>query len=345
MLSRAPLLVLAVLVPLAASGSAAAQSAFSGSAAVPRVMRISVENRESHVQVRMLKLFVERVKDSTAGAVSVELHSGARLFRDADVVSALAMGKIEMAVPGIWQLDRFSPDFAALMLPSAYGLPETDLARAVDGPFGLFLSRSLQDALPVHVLGRWMELGSAHAFFVGKNVKDFRGLRVRVPGGAANEERVRVFGAFPVSIPWPDLPSFMARGGVDAVVSSYETILSAGLQEKGIGAVLEESQDVGYYVPILSRRFWEGLDDASRSAIAEAWEATADQAREEARAAQAHARNELRSAGVRVVAAPAAERLARRDALLAAEAEIAARVHASSEAIGLLRRSLGAGAR
>lgn len=304
-----------------------------------RVLRISVENRDTHFQVRMVRHFSRLAETAAGGAVSIEVYDGAALFRDADVVPALVQGKVEMAVPGIWQLDRFVPDFACLMLPSVFGRTEKELGRVVDSDLGSYLSRSLEKALPVFVLGRWMELGSAHTFFLGAALRDYRGLRVRVPGGAANAERVKALGASPLTIPWPDLPSYLSRSLVDAVVTSYETIASAKLQTAGIEAVLEESQYIGYYVPMFNRRFWESLDDRTRSALIDAWEATVDLARTEARQAQANAKRTLLADGVRLFVPSSLETERTRNALLRSEKVIAERVHVSDEALGYLRRA------
>ncbi len=306
-----------------------------------RIMRISLENKSGHVQVRMVERFVERLAARSGNELKIELYDDARLFRDADVVSALSLGKVEMAVPGIWQLDRFAPDFAALMLPSAFGYTEAEAARAVDGPFGAYLSSSLESALPLKVLGRWMELGGAQLFFVGRNVRDTEGLRIRVPGGIANEERMRAFGSYPVAVAWPDLPSFIERGVVDAILTTYETIASAKLHEKGVGAVLEEDQYMAYYVPVLSRRFWSDLDESTRKSIADAWEETVDEARAEAQAAQAAAKRTLAEKGVRIQVASAAERAQKRAVLLGSESEIASRAHVSARAIELAATAFG----
>jgi len=309
--------------------------------AASRVMRISVENSGTHVQVRMLKRFSQRAAEASGGSLVVELYDGARLFRDADVVSALSLGKVEMAVPGIWQLDRYAPDFASLMLPSVYGRTEVDIARVVDTEFGVFLSGILERTLTIVVLGRWMELGSAHTFFIGKSVRELRGLRVRVPGGEANEERIRALGSFAVAIPWPDLPSILSRGLVDAVVTTYETILSANLHTFGIGAVLEESHYVGYYVPMINRRFWESLDDRTRSAVKNAWDATVEESRIESRTAQANAKKNLLEHGVRLRASSSSESAVNREKLMLNERSIAERIHVSDEALDRLHAAFG----
>lgn len=306
----------------------------------PHVLRISVENRGTHVQVRMLKRFIDRVHLTSGGALRLELYDSARLYRDSDVVGALSLGKVEMAVPGIWQLDRYAPDFASLMLPSVYGLSEAESGLLVDGEFGAFLSASLSSALPVEVLGRWMELGGIRLFFIGKSVRDLRGLRVRVAGGAANEERIRALGGQPVSIPWPDFPSYIARGSVDAVLTTYETIASANLQDAGIGAALEESHYIGYYLPMVNRQFWASLSVSARVCLLAAWDTTVDEARLEARSAQDASKKLLAEGGLRIQSAPASETLSKRASLLTAENNIADRLHISEQALSLLHRIL-----
>ena len=311
-------------------------SAATGTEAVP-VMRISIENQTGHFLSRMMRRFVERVTGMAGDRVNVELYDEAKLFRDADVVSALSLGKVEMAVPGISQFDRFAPDIASLMLPTLFGVSEQDVAAVVDGIFGSYLSENIESTLPVVVLGRWMEQGSVYTFFQGKTIRPLYGLRVHVAGGAVNIDRLRALGALPIAIPWPDLPAYFSRGIVDAVLTSYERVLSSKLQAEGVLSVSEMSYYVGYYVPIVNRVFWESLGPETRNAIATAWEMTVDEERLEARAAQADAKKALVDAGLRVFMPTATEQTSVRSTLLAAESDMAERNHVSSQTLEQLR--------
>lgn len=231
-----------------------------------------------------------------------------------------------MAVPGIWHLDRYAPDLAVFLLPSFYGSTTDETRDLVDGELGRELNSQLEAALNVVVLGRWLDLGHAHLFSIDRPIAsadDIAGTVVRFAGGRGNELRLAALGARPVSIPWPDLPAALARGRVDAILTTYETVASARLWEHGIRYAYEDSQHFSRYVPMVSASFWRRLSPDVRSILREEWEALVDSARTRAATAQREARARLLAHDV-VIHVPGADELrTTRAALLAHEAGFA----------------------
>ncbi len=310
-------------------------------------IRISVENPPTHFQAQVARTFADRVAARLGDRVSVEFYDGARLFRDTDVIGAVSRGAVEIALPGIWQFDRMVPDTAALMLPSAYGLSIEQARRLADGPLGAALNARIEAGTRGKVLGRWLDLGHAHLFSLDRRLRgidDFRGKRVRVAGGRGNEERIRTLGAVPVSIPSPDLDSYLRRRLVDGILTTYETVDSAGMDSAGIAAVYEDAEYYPFYVPIAGEAFWNGLDPDIRREIQAAWEDLLPAARETALRAQEAAKARLAGRGLRIRVPSKAERAAVRDSLLRTEEDAARRLGVSGEILALLREETrGAG--
>ncbi|MBF0374792.1 MAG: TRAP transporter substrate-binding protein DctP, partial [Alphaproteobacteria bacterium] len=234
---------------------------FSGAAlAESWVLRISTENTASHVQTGAVQNFVDRLTARAGDRLKVEYEHSARLFRDQDVVRAMADGKVDMAVPGMWQLDRFVPEIGLYMLPMFYGLSEAEHHKVRDGAVGRDIDARIQEALDATVIGRWIDLGLTHLYFSEKRVtrhEDLAGLRIRVAGGSINLERLRAFGAHPVVIPWPDFPTALRDRQVDGVLTTAETVKSAALWTSGIRWAFEDGEYFAQYVPIVSRSFWD----------------------------------------------------------------------------------------
>ena len=86
------------------------------------------------------------------------------LFRDADVFRALAQGKVEIAVPGTWQFDRYVPEVGLFLLPSMYGRDASFTYGLMESPIGNRLVSTIERVLDVNVLGRWIDLGHTHVF-------------------------------------------------------------------------------------------------------------------------------------------------------------------------------------
>ena len=312
-------LIMTMLLAFAVAGSAVAQPLF----------RISLENTADHVQVIAVRRFADALAARTAGELTVEVYDDARLFRDRDVVRALRDGKAEMAVPGTWQLDRFEPSVGALLLPAFYGRPASYLNEQVDGAFGAEISRRIEASTGTVVLGDWIDLGPIHLFTVDTPIRthaDIAGLRLRYAGGVVNEMRLAALGAEPLLIAWPDFPEHLREGAVDGVLTSYESIASAGLWEAGIRYAFEDSQYFGRYVPLVSAGFWRRIPDHLRRVITETWNEHVATAREEAARSQVRAKAELRSHGVTIVVPSAAELDAARARLMSAQSQMIERL-------------------
>ncbi|MDP5292867.1 TRAP transporter substrate-binding protein DctP [Oceanimonas sp. CHS3-5] len=278
-----------------------------------RVLRISTENTADHVQTRAIARFAERLERASEGRLKVQFHHSARLFRDRDVIAALAGGKVEMAVPGMWQLDRYVPDVGLYMLPMFYGLPAVQHYRVRDGDIGRRVSARIERDLGVVVPGRWLDLGYAHLYFTDTRVgrhADLAGLRIRIPGGAANRGRLEAFEAGPVLIPWPDLPDALEQGRVQGLLSTHETVRSAELWNQGVRFGFEDREYFAQYVPMISARFWQSLPEELRRLVRDSWEPVVDAQRSAAAEAQHRARRVLQEHGVDI-ATPSEASLAR----------------------------------
>lgn len=283
-----------------AGGTAASPAGTPGGDAVP-VLRISTENGPTHFQVKALRRFAEDVERRLAGRLRVEVHDSASLYRDRDVLQALNLGRVEMALPGTWVLHAAVPDCGVFMLPVFYGAPASASLAVADGPPGRIIDSRIERNLRVTVLGRWLELGHANLYLVDRAVRrheDLGGLRIRVAGGPANELRLAAMGARPLVVPWHDLPHWLRSGNLDGLMSTHETAVSGQLWRYGVSHVFEDRAYFAMYVPLVSRMFWERLPDDVRAALRDAWEAHVDGARAQAAEAQAEARETLRAKGL-----------------------------------------------
>ncbi len=306
-------------------------------------MRISVENVPSHFQAQMVRRFSELVAERSKGSLVVEFYDNARLYRDSDVVTAIARGDVEMAVPGIWQFDRSVPATAALMLPSTFGRRSETMRALVDGALGKAIDARVESALSCVVLGGWLDLGGVAIFSRTRpltKAADFVGLKIRVAGGRGNEERMRALGALPVSIPSPDLPSFLDNGLVDALLSTWETVASAGLDGHGLKYGFADNEYYPFYIPIVNAVFWNRLSEDQKTILAETWSELLPMARETAVAAQTSARQLLAKRGLRVELpdAPTIESI--RTSLMSREDQMAATLGVPPDMLELLRSQL-----
>ncbi len=286
------------LILLLASGTASARET------AHYLLRISTENTAGHVQTQAIERFARQLEQASGRRIEVDFHHSAQLFRDRDVIAALSSGKVEMAVPGMWQLDRYVPDVGLYMLPLFYGRTAEENYRLRDGEVGKIVSGRVESDLGVEVLGRWLDLGHAHLYFTDTQVRrheDLAGLKVRIPGGVANRARLEAFGANPVVVAWPDLPNALERDQVKGVLTTHETVRSAELWRNGVRFSFEDREYFAQYVPMINARFWAGLPADLQQLLRDTWEQVVDDQREAAARAQLDARTALLDTGVKVM--------------------------------------------
>jgi TRAP-type transport system periplasmic protein len=314
--------------------------AITATAQPPLLCRISVENPASHFHARAVRQFADLLAERSKGALRVEFHDGASLYRDADAVGALATGNVEIIVPGIWQLDRFVPETAALMMPTTYGQSRQTMRTLVDGPFGDRLSASIGKVLGAVVVGPWLDVGYGQMFSATKPIRttgELAARRIRVAGGKANEERIRALGGTAVAISMADLPSYLERGLLDGVLSTYETIDTAKLDGQGIKWVLEDFEYYPFYVPLAGARFWASLSPELKALVVRTWNEVLEPARAQSILAQATAKKNLQTRGLVVFQPTDQEQTATRKKLLENEDAMALRLNIPAEIMQLLR--------
>ncbi len=268
------------------------------------LFRISTENVADHVQTEAVMRFARHLERLAGSRLRVVHHWHARMFRDRDVLKALGQGKVEMAVPGTWQIDRFVPDVGIFLLPAFYGRRADAIHAVVDGPAGREIGERIEKTLGVVVLGRWIDLGHAHLFGVGRPIRSHRriaGLKIRVAGGVGNALRIEALGGIPLVIPWPELPEILERGTVDGLLTSFETVAGAELWERGVTHAFKDREYFPQYVPLVRASLWRRLPRDLKALLRVAWESGVDPARRAAAVAQDEAEKILLEKGVSVV--------------------------------------------
>lgn len=296
-------------------------AAYAASAAAAEKFRISLETGPNHVRNISMKAFVEKLKAESGGRLEVEFYEGASLYKDRDVPKALAQGTLEMALPGLWQLDKFVPDAVVADLPMFFGATAEQIYAVLDGPVGQELNKKLENKLRVHIVGKYMDLGHVNLYSSQpiNGYGDIVGKKIRIPGGAASAERFKALGANPVLVPWPDVPLAMTQGTVDALITTFESVRSAKLWDANVKYAYADRETFYQYVPMISKAFWDKTTPEIRKFISDTWASTIDDIRKTAANRQRDARVDAEKAGIKVVDPKPEDLKAARQKLLAAQ--------------------------
>jgi TRAP-type transport system periplasmic protein len=266
-------------------------------------LEISLETSPNHVRNISVTEYAEELMKRSGGKLEVKIYHGAAKYKDTDVPKALNQGAIDMGLPLTLHLGKFVHDFDAPDLPVFYGRSREEVYKVWDGPAGKKVVAELEKKLGVKVVGRWMDLGPAQTFSIGKEFKtaaDFKALKIRVPGGAANNMRYEVLGANPVKIAWPDVPEALQRKTVDGLFTTYESVRSAKLWDSGVKFAYENNQNFQQYVPVVSGRSWKAYPKEIQDLIVTVWNEKIDAIRDNAAARQKSAKEDGTKNGIKV---------------------------------------------
>lgn len=286
---------------------------------------ISLETGPSHIRNQSITKFADELTERSGGKLEVRVFHGAAKYKGSNVPTALAQGALDMGAPLHQHLSKFIPEAGTVLLPVFYGATPEEIHAVWDGKAGAVLNALIEKKLRVKIIGRYFDLGYGSVFTTSKQLntpEDMSGMKMRVPGGAANVQRYKVFGANPVSIPFPDVPQALQRGTVDGIWSTQESVRSAKLWESGIRFAFEDRQAYLQYVPMVSASRWESYPTDIQDLITSTWEDMIESVRAVAQERQLAARKIGAENGVTTID-PKPEDLARmRDKLLAVQPEI-----------------------
>ncbi len=244
-------------------------------------IKLSVDSNMNHHRNMGLKVFQAFLERNSNGRLKIKFFHSAQLYKDKDIPTAMRLGTVDMAAPGIWNLEGVDPNMGITGLPMFFGLPEKVTKDVVDGEVGKMLNASLEKKMDVIIPGKWYYHG--YQILCAKrplhSLDAFKGLKMRHSGGASNALRLVAMGANPVMIPWPDLPMAVLQGTCDGFGTTERSYMSAKLWETGATHVVEDKEFYSQYIPLVSRKFWNNLPDDLKKIFTDTWEEHIDIAR------------------------------------------------------------------
>jgi len=306
--------------------------------------KISLDTVPNHPRNMGLEIFVPELTKRSGGKLVPKVFHSGQLYKDAHVAKAIRTGTVEMCVPGNWVLEGVDPSTSLTMLPMFFGQPGKLTEALVDGEVGKAVNRTLEKKLNVKALGRWYDLGEDHCWTLKKKITkmdDFKGLKMRHSGGSIPAERFKALGASPVFIAWPDVPMALAQGTVDGLASTTKSVESAKLHESGMKYGVSTRNFNGYYIPLVSEKFWKSLSPDLQKIFQETWDEIAPKQREIARREQKLAREFLQSKGVEFFD-PSDEELAKwRNHIMVIQEKLVKDLKHDPELVKIAKKALG----
>ncbi len=304
-MKRNTLKTLVACAVLAAFGGARAQVA-------EHTFKLGLQNPKGHPLEMGASKFAELVAARSGGKMKVNVFPGGTLGGDAQTVSALQGGTVEITVLNSGILASQVKDFEVFDFPFMFAnAKEADAV--VDGPFGQKLHAKLADKGIVG-LAYW-ELGFRNITNSKKpinTVEDIAGLKLRVIPNAINVDWVKAVGANPTPMAFPEVYAGLESRAIDGQENPLSVILANKFYEVQKHLVLSNHQ----YNPqsmIFSKKVWDGLSADEKKIVQDAAIEAGRFQRQTNRDLAASQLAELKKAGMQVTEFSAAEQAKLRD--------------------------------
>jgi TRAP-type transport system periplasmic protein len=302
-MKRLMIKTLVAAVALAAVGAASAQE---------RTFKLGLQNPKGHPLVTGAEKFAEIVAAKSGGKMKVNLFPGGVLGGDAQTVSALQGGTVEMTALNSGILASQVKDFEVYDFPFMFAnAREADAV--VDGPFGQKLHAKLADKGIVG-LAYW-ELGFRNITNSKRainKVEDLEGLKLRVIPNAINVDWVKAVGGNPTPMAFPEVYAGLESKAIDGQENPFSVILANKFFEVQKFLVVSNHQ----YNPqslIFSKKVWDTLSADDRKILQDAATEAALFQRKTNRELAAGQLDQLKKAGMTVTELSAAEQAKLRD--------------------------------
>jgi C4-dicarboxylate-binding protein DctP len=197
-----------------------------GASAQPFTMKLSSPTINDVTQ-EWMKAFKAGVEARSGGKIKVELYPASQLGPIPRTVEGVALGTIEMTLPATGFLAALEPRFVVFDAPGLFDsmlhaervFADPEVAKRL----ATFGSTKGVEPLITFVHGPLMLL--AHRPI--RAVADFKGQKIRVPGGAPMHiEPFRKLGASPVSIPLGEVMPAMQNHTIDGFIGGLTVFTS-----------------------------------------------------------------------------------------------------------------------
>jgi tripartite ATP-independent transporter DctP family solute receptor len=295
-----------MMIKAALALAAAALLGSAGAQVQERSFKFALQNPKGHPLEMGASKFAELVAAKSGGKIKVNVFPGGTLGGDAQTVSALQGGTVEVTALNSGILASQVKDFEVYDFPFMFAnAKEADAV--VDGPFGQKLHAKLADKGIVG-LGYW-ELGFRNLTNGRKainSVDDIAGLKLRVIPNAINVDWVKALGANPTPMAFPEVYAGLESKAIDGQENPLSVILANKFYEVQKHLALTNHQ----YNPqslIFSKKVWDALSADEKKIIHDAAVEAGRYQRQVNREAAAGQLEQLKKGGMQVTEFSAAE--------------------------------------
>lgn len=238
--------------------------------AEPIKLRVNLQQPISSTPGVNLTQFKQEVEKRSNKAITVEIFEDSKLYKDHEIVAAVAVGAIEMGTPNLDQYVKRIPAVAIFQLPFLFNFEA--LVRAATKPgseFRLLIDQAVLETAGTRVLW-WQSYGSNVVFSKGRPTvtpAGIAGQKVRVLGGTM-ASFTKYCGGVPLFIPASQQFEAVRLGNVDMAMTSANNVKSRQFW-KVTDTMTRTDHAVIEHLVIINEGVWQRLSEAHRKIIQE----------------------------------------------------------------------------
>ena len=220
-----------VILGSAGAVAAIALPSISNAQAAPIKLVFSHHLPTSHLGHKTAESFATKVKDGTAGQVTIDIKPASQLFNLRTSAEALQLGTLDLCWSDLGTLANWQPHLGFIPMPFLFN-DFDHVKRVLYGATGEQAKKDAKETLGVDILS----LGaSGFRVFLSKKpiqkADDVRGIRLRVPEIQTWVEMAKALGANPTPIPAGEMYTALQTGVIDAIEVPADYIATAKIYE------------------------------------------------------------------------------------------------------------------
>lgn len=223
-----------------------------------------------HPVHRGMQAFADRVKEESAGRISIQIYPNGQLGSEREVLEQLQIGAVGLTKVSSMSLESFSPLFGIINAPYIF-TNEQHAYAVLDGEVG---QKLLESALEQRLRGLTYYASGARSFYANKPIlkpEDLAGMKVRVMGSQTAIKMMNLLGGSPAPMPYGEIYTGLQQGVIDGAESNITALTMSRHGEVAKHLSLDE-HIMAPDVLIISTEVWDGLDRESQEILRRAAE-------------------------------------------------------------------------
>jgi tripartite ATP-independent transporter DctP family solute receptor len=208
--------VAVVLTAVASLTLAGCGQGLAGGEGERTILRLALNQSETHPSYIALDNFAQRLEESTDGRLSVDVYANETLGAQAEALQLVSDDIVELAIVSGTQLENLNPDFRVFNMPTVFDDVDHQMSVINDPAIVGDLFGSLADDQHITVLGGFTQ-GARHIYATRPvtTPEDMAGLKIRVQESPLHLSMINAMGGSGTPMAYGEVYTALQSGVLD----------------------------------------------------------------------------------------------------------------------------------